>query len=109
MLPDMKTYLLTIVMLLALFQLTPVRAQTPASPDSEVESIRKEMQQMRVDYEQRIQALEARLQKVEATAVTNAVTNVVVIVSTNPAPTMMERGMAYANQQFAGDAEPRGT
>lgn len=105
----MKTYLLTIVTLCALFQSIPVRGQTPAAPNSEVESIRKEMQQMRADYEQRIQALEARLQKVEVTAVTNAVTNVVVIVSTNPAPTMAERSMAYANQQFAGDADPRGS
>jgi maltoporin len=101
----MKTRLLAIALLATFFTINPARAQTPSNPD--VEAIRKEMQQMRADYEQRIHALEERLQKVETAAATNVVTNMVAVVSTNAEPTMTERGMAFANLQFSGDTETR--
>ena len=62
------------------------RAQTPASP--EVEAIRKEMQQMRADYERRMDLLEQRLQQVEpGAASTNLPAPAVVAAGTNSAPT----------------------
>lgn len=103
----MKTRLLPIAIALILSAVTATRAQTPPPVNPEVEAIRREMQQMRADYELRIQALESRLQKVETAAATNAVTNTIAILNTNAAPTMAERGMAFANLQFAGDTETR--
>ena len=99
----MKTRLLRIVMVSILFAIIPVRAQTTTATNPEVEAIRKEMQQMRADYEQRIHALEERLQKVETAAPTKLVTNTISVVSTNAGPTMAERGMAFANIEFKGD------
>ncbi|HEY1489734.1 MAG TPA: carbohydrate porin, partial [Verrucomicrobiae bacterium] len=87
---------------LVLCPISSVRAQT--STNSDVEAIRQEMQQMRTDYEQRIQALEARLQKVEA-ASTNTATNIISLTGTNAVPTMEERGLAFANIQFKSAAE----
>jgi maltoporin len=99
----MKTRLLRIVMVSILFAIIPVRAQTTTATNPEVEAIRKEMQQMRADYEQRIHALEERLQKVETAAPAKLVTNTISVVSTNAGPTMAERGMAFANIEFKGD------
>jgi maltoporin len=91
-----------IALALTLCPLLPIRAQT--STNSDVEAIRQEIQQMRADYEQRIQALEERLNKVES-ASTNPVTNSVIMIGTNAVPTMTERGMAFANLQFSGASE----
>ncbi len=104
----MKTRLLQFASLSILCLFNLARAQTPTVTNPEVEAIRKEMQLMRADYEQRIHALEERLQKVEtATVRTDVVTNPVTVISTNVEPTMAERGMAFANLQFAGDTETR--
>jgi len=103
-----KIRLLQIALLLIIFSIMSARAQTPAATNPDVEAIRKEMQQMRADYEQRIHALEERLQKVETAAATNVVTNTVIVINTNAEPTMAERGMAFANLQFKSDAESRG-
>ena len=100
----MQTWLLPITVALILSAVNPAPAQTP-STNPEVEAIRKEMQQMHTDYEQRIHALEERLQKVEAAAATNAVTNTVIVVNTNAEPTMAERGLAFADLQFKSDTE----
>ena len=82
------------------------RAQTPASP--EVEAIRKEMQQMRADYERRMDLLEQRLQQVApGAASTNLPLPAVVAADTNSAPTAQARGLAFANQQFQQHTESR--
>ena len=96
----MNIRILKIALALVLCPVALVRAQN--STNSDVEAIRQEMQQMRSDYEKRIHVLEERLQKVES-ASTNAVTNFVSPASTNAAPTMTERGMAFANIEFKGD------
>ncbi len=100
----MKTRLLQIALILLLDPISHVLAQTSATTNSEVEAIRQEMQHMRADYEQRIQALEERLQKIETTE-TNATASI--ISSTNTVPTMNERGMAFANIEFKGDGAAR--
>jgi maltoporin len=101
----MKIRLLPFALALLICPNLSVRAQT--STNSEVEEIRQEMQQMRTDYEQRIQALEDRLKKVES-ASTNTVTNVISLTGTNAVPTMTERGLAFASIQFqsADDVVP---
>jgi maltoporin len=98
----MKTRLLQIASVLVFSSIFSARAQTLSATNSEVESIRQEMQQMREDYERRIQTLEDRLQKVEA-----AETNAITAAASNAAPTMTQRGQAFANIEFKSDESVR--
>lgn len=100
----MKIRLPQIVVILLFGPISPMPAQPAATTSPEVEAIRQEMQQMRLDYDQRIRALEARLQQVETAAATNAAANGTGLAGTNAAPTMTERGMAFANLQFSEDS-----
>jgi maltoporin len=80
----------------------PASAQT--ATNSEVDAIRKEMQEMRADYERRMDALEKRLEQA-GSAKTNGGPEVQAAKSqtgnpTNTVPPESERGQAFANLQF---------
>ena len=100
-------------------------AQTPTT-NSEVQAIRQEMEQIRRDYELRMQSLEERLKRVETrptAAGTNAVRAVPAPAPAPPAAAVtaaalesgtnaaaarqaaIERGRAFARQEFEQDAE----
>jgi maltoporin len=88
---------------------------------SEADDLRRELGQLRQDYERRIQAMEQRLQQLEATPAPAATTNVPAMAvtpaptpSTTPAPATeageqaaRERGRTFARQQFQRDTEAR--
>src|SRR5271169_2794106 len=59
--------------MLGLLATGPQHAQSAPASNPEVDAIRKEMQDMRTDYERRMDALEQRLQQVETGAATNGV------------------------------------
>ena len=81
-------------------------AQTP--PDSEVQAIRQEMQQMRADYERRMNALEHRLQQIEAgQAATNPAPTSTMAAATNTATTATQQAQAYAAKEFQTHTESR--
>ena len=128
----MKTGLGPILTVTVLLAVQALAADPPPNPSSnaEVDAIRKEMQQLRLDYERRIQALEQRLQQVEQATPrpdsgSNAVVQVPAIPSTNAvarpdaiatapagslsnaAPTMAERSKAFAAREFQRNTETR--
>lgn len=79
-------------------------AQTNAA--TEVQAIRQEMQQMRADYEQRMDALEKRLQQVEAGAAGSHQTPATAgINATNSAPLTAQQAQAYADKEFQTHTE----
>jgi maltoporin len=109
---DMKTGLGAILAATALVAAQAFAAESPAPspPGPEVEAIRREMQQLRQDYERRIQALEERLKQVEqGPAVSNAVTQApaTAVSKTNAVPSMAERSKAFAALEFQRDTESR--
>jgi maltoporin len=64
------------------------------------------MQQMKQDYDQRMQSLENQLQQLEAkTPSTNAPARAAAVANTNAQPTIDERYAAFAKQQFGQDTE----
>jgi maltoporin len=81
---------------------TPVFAQTETN--SEVQAIRKEMQDMRADYERRMDALEKRLEQSEAARTNGAPAAQAATpnapAGTNAVPPESERGQAFANLQY---------
>src|SRR5215207_2840784 len=62
-----RRWILGACVALCLLVPTAVRAQeTPAAPDDSVTTLRKEIEALRADYEQRISALEKRLSDLQA-------------------------------------------
>jgi len=79
-------------------------AQTNAT--SEVEALRQEMQQMRADYEKRMNLLEKRLQQIEASqGATNPASAAAAAPGTNS--TAKEQAQAFADKEFSTHTESR--
>jgi len=91
---------------LALLATHVLSAAAQQSTNSEVESLRLEIQQMRQDYQKRIDALEQRLREVESAAARTS-TNPPPATPTNLEPTMAERSQAFLALQFQPDTEVR--
>jgi maltoporin len=88
----------------ALLTVASLRAQTVASTNSDTEAIRAEMQQMKQDYDQRIQSLEKQLQQLEAkSAATNPPAQASAATKTNAEATINELYETFAQEQFAPD------
>ena len=107
----------TVALLLA--TLVPVLAMGQTSASSEAEQLRRELRQLRLDYETRLQQLEQRLQQLEsAPAVPPQASSppppvpvaAAVLPAPEPAPTRTNAALAareFADQQFQRDTESR--
>ena len=62
-------------------------AQEPADPSTEIRSLRRELDQLRADYEARLRALEQRLKAAEAASAAPAAPPTPVVASSNGGPT----------------------
>jgi maltoporin len=95
--------------LLAIWLIIP----TGAVSGTEADDLKRELQQLRQDYEKRIQVLEERLQRLETTPPpisSPALTNAAVTTPVSPdaaAETARERGRTFARQQFQRNTETR--
>ena len=81
-----------------------LQAQSVAGTNSDTEAIRAEMQQMKQDYDLRIQSMEKQLQQLEAkSAATNPPPQAAAVTNTNAEETINELYETFAQEQFAPD------
>ncbi len=84
-------------------------AQSPTATNSDTEAIRKEMQDMQRDYDQRMNALEKHLEQVEAVnGVSNRPAATASGAATNEAPTSEQKADAFVTEQFQENTDSIG-
>jgi maltoporin len=89
-----------VIFLAALLPVNSLHAQSAAT-NSDVQTLQREITQMKQDYEQRIEVLEQQVHQLEAAQSNKpAPATPVAVAPTNPPPPLDERYDAFAKQQF---------
>jgi maltoporin len=92
------------IVLPALLAAASLRAQSVPGTNSDPEAVRAEMQQMKQDYDQRIQLLEKQVQQLETKApATNAQAQTAAVANTNGEAAIDKQYETFAREQFVPD------